>query len=147
MNEVNKWRHLWYVVFKDGQRSQVAPRGSCQGHHNLIDELHTVEKDGSKHCVEKMKNNLGEFHGGQRRLDRRPGDVFDPPSFLSATLIEEILRNCSPSASTLADLLAMFKQRIPMSFSRDLFFALSLAPSLASPQAVPCESGFWTVEK
>ena len=143
MNEVNKWRHLCYVVFKDGQRSQVAPRGSCQGHHNLIDELHTVDKDGSKHCVEKMKNNLGEFHGGQRRLDRRPGDVFDPPSFLSATLIEEILRNCSPSAATLADLLAMFKQRIfdriiPMSFSCDLYFALPSAPSPASPQALFC---------
>ena len=85
-------------------------------------------------------NNLGEFHFGQRRLDPRPGDVFDPPSFLSATLIEEILRNCSPSAATLADLLAMFKQRIfdriiPMSFSCDLYFALPIAPNPASPIA------------
>ena len=96
-------------------------------------------QDGSKYCTQwkiwRTCNNLGEFHFGQGRLDPRPGDVFDPPSFLSATLIEEILRNCSPSASTLADLLAMFKQRIPMSFSCDLFFALPLAPSLASPQA------------
>ena len=93
-------------------------------------------QNGTKHCVEKWRtcNNLGEFHFGQRRLDPRPGDVFDPPSFLSATLIEEILRNCNPSAATLADLLAMFKQRI-FSFSSDLFFALPIAPSPASPQA------------
>ena len=85
-------------------------------------------------------NNLGEFHFGQRRLDPRPGDVFDLSSFLSATLIEEILRNCNPSAATLADLLALLKQRIvnrkiPISSSCDLCFALPIAPSPTSPQA------------
>ena len=88
MNEVNKWRHLWYVVFKDGQRSQVAPRGSCQSHHKLIDELHTGERHArwiktlcgknGEHATTLVSSILGSavlIHAQEMSL-------IPPPSFL-----------------------------------------------------------------
>ena len=88
MNEVNKWRHLWYVVFKDGQRSQVAPRRSCQGHHKLIDELHTGEKDAKRNKALCGKNGeyattlVSSILGSAVLIHAQEMSLISPPSFL-----------------------------------------------------------------